>query len=93
LAEHHRTAATPMLPLSAQTFLDHRTFTALVAGFAAFSSVVTFASAFAGVVSWLKREQAADVANAAAIGLAIGCVGGMPVAALAILDSLELLGT
>ncbi len=70
------------------SFIDHRTFTALVAGFAAFASVVAFSSASAAFLSWISEEQASDTANAAAVGLATGFPLATVLAMLAILDSL-----
>lgn len=77
------------LPLAVtQSFLERETFTALVAGFAALSAVVTSLSGLAAADSFLRNEDPSDTANAAAAGLAYGAIVGIPVGIWAALNAL-----
>jgi len=73
----------------AASLVDHRVFTALLAGFAAFASVLGFFSGWDAYESWIAGDAASDTANAAAVGLARGFPCALAFAILAIVDSLE----
>jgi hypothetical protein len=75
------------IPLAA-SFTDPKTFDALLAGFAAFGSIVTFYSAYAAFLSWTRGDSWGDTADAAGVGLAYGFWIGVYVAALAVADFL-----
>ena len=72
----------------AATFADPQAFDAILGGFAAFGSIVVFYSAYAAFVSAMLNEDGTSIANASALGLAIGFPLGLVVAILDITDLL-----
>jgi hypothetical protein len=82
-----------MIGIASLSVGDHRLLTALLAGFAAFASVVGSSSALAAYLSVRGEEDPADTANAAAVGLARGFLLACLATTAAVLDSLGTIGS